>query len=220
MAADEREGFEAMRRGRIRYSEAELKFIEKTATIPRRQAHAAFCELFGRTDVSLLSYRVLCQRRGWLTGRPGPFRKGNVPYNKGMKMPEDSRSGFRKGELNGRSAQNYKPVGAERQAPHGYIERKVHDGLPKASRWRRAHLIDWEAENGPVPEGHCLKCLDGDKTNTAPSNWICIPRAMLPRLSGLCGVAYDDAPAQLKPVILATAKLEYRARERSRSSRS
>jgi hypothetical protein len=31
---------------------------------------------------------------------------------------------------------------------------------------------------------------------------------MLPRLAGRWGIAYDDAPEELKPSILATAKLD------------
>jgi hypothetical protein len=29
-----------------------------------------------------------------------------------------------------------------------------------------------------------LKCLDGNKQNTDPSNWEAVPRALLPRLAG------------------------------------
>lgn len=58
-----------------------------------------------------------------------------------------------------------------------------------------------------------LKCLDGDKLNCAPSNWIAVPQGMLPRLNGNSGRDYDKAPAELKPTILAIAKLEHKARE-------
>lgn len=95
----------------------------------------------------------------------------------------------------------------------GYRERKVNDDLPLQRRWRAVHLVEWEAINGPLPAGHALKCLDGDKTNTAPSNWQLIPRALLPRLNGRFGRDYDHAPAELKPTIMATAKLEHRLRE-------
>lgn len=60
----------------------------------------------------------------------------------------------------------------------------------------------------------CLKCLSDDKTNCDPSNWELIPRALLPRLNGRFGRNYDDASPELKPVILAVAKLEHQARER------
>lgn len=195
----------------IRYADDELDFIEKTSTLPRREAHAAFCALFGRTDVSLNNYKALCARMGWLTGRTGQFDAGHVPANKGKKMPfneNSARTRFKKGHRGGRAAENYKPIGTERLSKEGYMERKIHDGLPLQSRWRGVHMIEWEALNGPIPDGHCLKCIDGNKANTDPANWTCIPRAMLPRLIGRHGIAYDDAPATLKPIIMAHAKLE------------
>lgn len=66
----------------------------------------------------------------------------------------------------------------------------------------------WEQANGPVPEGHALKCLDGNRLNTDPSNWTAVPRALLPRLNGRHGRRYDQAPDELKPVIMATARLK------------
>ena len=211
-----------MRQHWTRYTDEELGFIEALASLPRRRAHAAFCELFGRTDVSLTNFKALCVRRGWHTGRTGRFEKGLTPHNKGRKMPynaNNARTQFKKGCLSGKASMNYKPIGAERLSQYGYIERKVHDGRPVKSRWRLAHLINWEAENGPVADGHRLKCLDGDKTNTAPSNWICVPLTMMPRLNGMWCIGYADAPAELKPIILATAKLEVQVREISRNRR-
>ncbi|MDO6503117.1 HNH endonuclease, partial [Shimia thalassica] len=65
----------------------------------------------------------------------------------------------------------------------------------------------------PLPTGMCLKALDGDKTNTDPSNWKMIPRALLPRLNGRFGRDYENAAPEVKPLILATAHLEHAARE-------
>jgi hypothetical protein len=65
-----------------------------------------------------------------------------------------------------------------------------------------------------VPGGYALKCLDGNKLNTDPGNWEAVPRALLPRLNGKSGRNYDRAPDELKPTIMAVAKLEQRVRER------
>ena len=65
-----------------------------------------------------------------------------------------------------------------------------------------------------MPDGHCLKCLDGDKTNTDPSNWEAIPRALLPRLSGGRWYRpYASFEPEVRPTVLAAAKLEHKARE-------
>ena len=89
--------------------------------------------------------------------------------------------------------------------------------MPFQRRWRGVHLIRWEEANGPLPPGHCLKCLDGDKLNTAPKNWACVPRALLPRLIGGNRhrnlLPFDEAPPELRPILLATARLEHAARE-------
>lgn len=57
-----------------------------------------------------------------------------------------------------------------------------------------------------MPDGHILKCLDGDRRNTAPSNWSALPKGMVPKLSLKRG--FEDAPAELKPVILTLTRLE------------
>lgn len=200
----------------IPYSAAELAWIKAHSTDPRAEMHAAFCTKFGRPDVSLININSLCKRKGWLTGRTGKFRAGKTPPNKGKSMPYNANSAatqFKKGGRTGRANDLYKPIGTERVSKDGYRERKIHDGLPRQSRWRAVHLVEWEAINGPVPADHCLKCLDGDRTNTAPENWQPIPRAMLPRLNGRrWSRGYDTAPNQLKPAIMAVTKLEHAAK--------
>lgn len=197
----------------IRYTAQELQWIEAHATLPRAQMHRLFVETFGRTDVSQANLHALCKRRRWLTGRTGQFHPGQEPPNKGKPMPYHPNSAatrFKKGERRGWAAENWKPIGTERVTEDGYLERKVHDGLPLQSRWRAVHLIRWEELNGPIPDGHALKCLDGNRRNTDPANWTAIARALLPRLNGR---DYDSAPAQLKPTLMAVAKLEHAARE-------
>lgn len=201
----------------IPYSEAELAWLKERATLPRRELHEWFCVQFERKDVSLTNLKALMKRKGWMTGRTGCFPVGHVPQNKGQKMPFNENSAktqFKKGHRGGRALERYKPIGTERLSKEGYIERKIHDGMPLQSRWRAVHLIRWEEANGPVPDGHCLKCIDGDKANTAPSNWLAIPRALLPRLNGRwTDLKYDDAEPEIKPYILAAARLQHAARQ-------
>jgi hypothetical protein len=164
---------------------------------------------------------------GSTNGRQGAgtrFPKGHVPANKGVVRGRGwapgrmSEGQFRKGERRGVAVHLYKPIGTERVSKDGYRERKIHDGMPLQSRWRAVHLVEWEAINGPIPKGYALKSLDGDKTNVDPSNWTLVPRALLPRLNGIYGRGYDQAPAELKPTIMAVAKLEHAARTQERSA--
>ncbi|WWT39568.1 HNH endonuclease [Microcystis phage Mae-JY02] len=200
----------------IHYSADELGWIKAMSDEPRRETHALFVEIWKRPDVSLSNLNSLCKRMGWMTGRTGQFVKGQPSHNagkKGLRYAGSEKGWFRKGERSGVAVKLYQPIGTERITKDGYRQRKVNDDMPLQRRWRMVQLIEWEAVNGPLPEGHVLKCLDGDKTNCAPSNWVSIPRAMLPRLNGRFGRDFDAAPAEVKPTLLAIAKLEHAARE-------
>ena len=206
-----------MKGRQIIYSAAELDWIEARQTEPRRDLHAQFVAQFGRDDVSFENFKALCTRKGWKTGRTGCFPKGNVSHNKGKKgvcAPGTEKGWFKKGQLSGRAAKVVKPIGTERVAKGGYLQRKVNNDMPFQRRWKFIHAINWEAVNGPIPKGHALKCRDGNRQNTDPDNWVLVPRALLPRLAGAKkGINYDNAPAELRPALLATAKLEHAIRE-------
>lgn len=205
----------------VRYSAEEMAWLEANRLMVISDYAQAFCATFGR-EVAAKNLHALRKRKGWKTGRTGCFEEGATPHNKGKpcepgrggRHPNARKTQFRKGHgRSGIAATIYKPIGTERLSKDGYRERKIHDGLPLQSRWRSVHLIEWEAINGPMPKGMALKCLNGDRLNTDPSNWELIPRALLPRLNGRFGRGYDEAPAELKPTILAVAKLEHRARK-------
>lgn len=205
----------------IEYSDAELFWIQDNAQRPRREAHAEFVELWDRPDVSLPNFNSLCKRMGWMTGRTGCFTKGQTPANKGKRMPynpNSARTQFKKGQ----EPHNTHHLGHERITPDGYVEVSVAERNPHTGYERRyvpKHRHLWQLANGPIPEGHRLKCLDGDKTNCDPSNWEAIPMALAPRLNGRFGRAYDAAPAELKPTIMAVAKLEHAARSKRGGSK-
>ena len=220
MIGKQREGGGEVRGSPIHYSDEELGWIKACSDMPRPETHALFVQVYNRPDVSLSNFNALCKRNGWLTGRTGRFVKGQVAHNAGKSFcPAGIEKGwFKAGERRGVATKLYRPIGTERVSKDGYRERKVNDDLPLQRRWRAVHVIEWEAINGPLPVGHCLKCLDGDRLNTDPANWVCIPRAVLPRLNGRFGRDYDNAPAELKPTILAVARLEHAARE-ARGSR-
>lgn len=208
----------------IPYSAAELVFIQSVSQWPRADALAAFSQKFRRDDVSLQNFNALCKRKGWLTGRTGCFAQGAAPHNKGKPCPPGKggnhpnarRTQFRAGERSGVAVKLWKPIGTERITADGYIERKVNNDLPLQRRWKPVQLINWEASNGPLSAGHILKCLDGNRQNTDPRNWEAIPRALLPVLNGgrfKTRMAFDEAPAELKPTVMAIAKLRHRAKE-------
>jgi len=204
-----------MRGSIIPYTEAELAWIKGHRDLPRRQTHAEFVVRFNRSDVSLINFNSLCKRNGWLTGRTGRYQPGIPPHNKGLRMAYNANSAATRFKP-GQTPANYRGPGHESIDKDGYVwivtdATNPHTGA--ATNRVMKHRWLWEQAHGPIPKGHVLKCLDGDKSNCAPANWALIDRALLPRLNGRFGRNYDTAPADLKPVIMATAKLEHKARE-------
>lgn len=215
----------------ITYSAAEKAWLYDNRLLPIGKFHAAFCATFTRDDVSAANLHALRKRNGWKTGRTGQFAKGSQPHNKGVRCPEGvggrhpnaCKTQFQKGNRTGRANENYQPIGTERVTEDGYRERKIHDRLPMQSRWQLVQRLEWEAAHGPVPAGYALKCLDGNKLNCDPSNWSLVSRGVLARLNGgrhKKRLAFDAAPAELKPTVMALAKLEQGLHEISRPKRN
>lgn len=195
----------------------ERAWIEARQDWPRRDLHAAFCAFWLRRDVRLGAFKSFCKREGLVTGRSGCFAPGAVPPNKGKPMAPEVKAKcaatmFGQGNL----PHNTRGPGHERICKtDGYVilivaETNPHTGA--ATRPVQKHRWLWEQANGPVPEGMRLKCLDGDKTNTDPANWEALPMALGPRLNGRFGRGYDAAEPEVKPLIMAIAKLEHAAR--------
>lgn len=207
----------------IPYSAAEMAWLEANRDMVIGDYHRAFVAVFSRADVGAANLHALRKRRGWRTGRTGHFAKGQASPNKGKRCdpgtggrhPNAQRTQFKKGNI----SHTYRGPGHERiDSKDGYVVLIVEETNPwtgAATRPVHKHRWLWERANGPLPDGHVLKCLDGNKANTDPSNWEAIPRAVLSRLNGgphRKVMTYDEAPAELKPAVLAVAKLDHKAR--------
>ena len=196
------------------YSKEELAWIKRRRRKrPQRELHAEFVERFGHA-VSFGAFKAISKNRGWRTGRDARFKKGAAPANKGKRMPynaNSARAWFKKGQL----PANTKFAGHERINKDGYVEISINETNPHTGFERRyvhKHRWLWERLYGAIPKDMVLKCK-GDRRDPDPSNWELVPRALLPRLNGKSGRHYDHAPADLKPTIMAIAKLEQRLRE-------
>jgi hypothetical protein len=198
------------------FSVAETAWLKANATLSRNQVAAAFATAFGRTDVTAGQIIGWRKRNQVKTGRTGRFPKGNAPPNKGRKgyvAPGSEKGWFSKG----RAPHNARPIGYETVNSYGYVLICVHRPNPfrpdQPTHMAFKHRELWEAQNGPMPKGHALKCLDGNKLNCDPANWEAIPKGLLPRLNGKSRRDYDHAPAEVKPTIMAVAKLEHAAQQ-------
>jgi len=211
-----------MRGHHIRYSADERQWLKANCHLPIGDYHRRFNATFAR-DVAAQNLHALRVREGWKTGRTGQFTPGQTPANKGKPCPDGvggrhpnaRATQFKPGHgRTGFAVDLYKPIGTERISKDGYLERKIHDGRPLQTRWRGVHLINWEAANGPLPKGGCLKSRDGDKTNLDPANWMLIDRAILPTLNGgrhKTQPAYDQASPELRPALLMLARVKVKA---------
>lgn len=219
-----RKGWSAGPEGRRRnvgksfiFTQDQVDWFHANAALSRAVVGAAFLAAFPGSAITAAQIINWRKNHKVATGRTGRFEKGQEPPNKGKPMAPEvrakcARTMFAKGNL----PHNTKHLGHERLSKDGYVEVSVDQVNPHTGYGRRyvqKHRWLWEKANGPVPEGHRLKCLDGDKTNCDPANWEALPMALAPRLNGRFGRGYDEAPAELKPTIMAIAKLEHRARE-------
>ena len=218
-----RKGWSAGRAGRRRqqgvsriFTEEQIDWLKKNASLSRADVLEAFLKVFPAADITTEQIVSFRKRAKLKTGRDGKFKSGNTSWNKGKKIgshPNSRSSQFKKGM----TPYNLLPIGFERITEDGYVEIKVEEINPYTgapTRFVQKHRYLWEQAHGKVPDGYALKCLDGDRSNTDPSNWEAVPRGLLPRLNGKCGRNYDQAPREVQPVILATAKLEHALKEK------
>jgi len=124
-----------------------------------------------KTDAFLHSPE--CNRLNGISGYKYRFKKGQIPPNKGLPMSDALREKVKHTWFpKGYEPPNTKYDGYERISKDGYREVRVSKG-----KFVALHRKNWEAQNGPIPEGMIMKSIDGDPTNCDPANWYLINRA-------------------------------------------
>lgn len=151
------------------------------------------------------------KNHGVLSGRTGCFEQGIKPWNTGTKGLMKVNSGsFKKGD---RPA-NEKTLGSERICPKDdYVLIKVAEKNPytKAkTRYKHKHIVIWEQLHGPVPNGHVVTFVDGDKRNFDPSNLRLIDRNLLCRFNK---AKVNDLPTELIPTMKNIVELNVRIQQ-------
>ena len=120
-------------------------------------------------------------RRGYHLGWEHRFKKGAAPHNKGLRRPGWGPGRMKETQFKkGNTPFHARPLGSERIAKDGYIERKIAETGTKRD-WKGVHILAWETANGPVPDGHAVVFKDGNKQNTVIENLELISRADLMR---------------------------------------
>ncbi|MXQ48138.1 HNH endonuclease [Streptococcus pneumoniae] len=110
------------------------------------------------------------------SGLTGHFPKGHTPANKGKKYPGMTNSGqFKKGS----KPINWVPVGTIRYTTDGYPKIKI----AEPNIWKQMHRKVWEEHYGPIPSGHSVVFLNGDKTNWNITNLACLSNNEVARMN-------------------------------------
>jgi HNH endonuclease len=201
-----RKGKERLQPDRSMYSKEMIEFLRKGY---RKHSLADLTSVFNARfglGLSSIQIRTALNNRGINSGRTGHFVKGHKSWNKDTKgLTHRNKTSFRLGNR----PPNRKPLWSERiDSRDGYILMKVPERNPYTqtkTRYKLKHVYLWEREHGPVPEGFVVAFKDGNKLHCEPENLMLISRAELLVLNAH---HYDDAPEELKPSILALAKLE------------
>ena len=107
------------------------------------------------------------------------------------------------------------PLGAERPGSDGYTLVKVApDPVTPQSKdnWRLKHVVVWEREFGPVPQGCSIWFGDRDKSNFDPANLVAVPRSVQTKVHQ---IGYSDAESLRAAVALAQLEAGVRNAEHS-----
>ena len=165
------------------YTEEQKQFLrDNVKGITLKELTKRFNERFGtnKSENSIRCQKTKLHLYSGITG--GQFKKGDVPANKGKKMSAEQyerckATMFKKGTR----PKNYDSVGTEKQASDGYIYIKISDktNVPKKENWKQKHKLLWEKHHGPVPAGHKLIFLDGNKMNITLENLALVTDAEL-----------------------------------------
>ena len=190
---------------RFTYSAEHLDFLrEQYRDLSLAELTHAFNDRF-RLARPQSSIRAALRNHGIRSGRTGQFKKNQEPWNLGKKgyMGANATS-FKAGNL----PHNKKRLWSERIGKDGYIEisvpeRNPHTGHP--TRYKHKHVWLWECAHGKIPKGHAIIFSDGDKRNFAPDNLVSVTRT---ELLALNLHSYKNQPEELKPTVMALAKLE------------
>jgi hypothetical protein len=136
-------------------------------------------------------------------GQKTRFKKGQTPYNKGKKMPQNvyqkaKRTMFRKGNL----PHNTKADGVLTTRTDKNGTKRPWIRLAKG-KWQEMKNYVWEQANGPIPKGHCVAVKDGNPFNYDLKNLLCITQA-----ENMQRNTIHNYPEEIKSTIRTLSKLK------------
>jgi hypothetical protein len=165
------------------YTKAEIHFIERT--VPGRsyeETRQLFNERFG-TSLTFGQIQRVLHRLGLKNGRVmrfGPDRPSPSKGKKGIIPP-----GFQKWRESGGKNSNERPVGDEIINYFGHIMVKTTKG------WKPRRVVIWEETYGPIPEGHVIILVNGNKSDMSLDNMFMVSKRELAMMNRF-GLIYPE----------------------------
>lgn len=201
------------------YTPEKLAWLKENYPLMSVKELAAAFNAFFEAHHTVDAIKATLGRNGMVCGRSGLFESGNKPWNTGTKgqgLTGANTTSFKKGHV----PANHKPLWSERVcSKDGYVYISIPEQNPYtgfSTRYKQKHVWLWEQVNGPTPKGSAIIFRDGDIRNFDQANLLCITRKELLVLNSH---NYKTAPAELKPSILALARVEAEAGIRTRPGR-
>lgn len=157
------------------YSKEKVDFLkENVKGISLQELTDRFNKEFN-CDLSKEAISMMKRKLNLTSGIDTKFKKGQVSWNKGKKMSQETYEKlkptmFQKGNLS-----NARPVGDERVDADGYTYIKVE----QPNKWQLKHRVIWEKKYGKIPKGYNLIFADGNKQNFNLDNLILVSNSEL-----------------------------------------
>ena len=143
-------------------------------------------------------------------GQAHRFSSTQVPWNKGMKYQPGGRATEHQFKP-GNQPHTTVPVGTLRKTTDGYWKRKVLDDAPAGmarKNWVFLHVELWEQHHGPVPRGHAVVFINGNRDDLRIENLDCLPRRELMRRNSV-----HNLPKELVQVVRLKGALQRKINE-------
>lgn len=162
-------------------------------------------------------------QKGSQIGKDCRFKPGQIPPNKGKKMPgyapgRMAQTQFKKGQR----PRNTVPIGTIVKNTDGYLRIKVAD-VPESiagkggssTNWEFIHRQIWEAAHGPIAPGHRIWWKDGNHDNNALENL-----ELLTDEEHMRRTTIHNLPPELKDTIQLAGRVKRAIRKRVKNDAS
>ncbi|MBQ8358629.1 MAG: HNH endonuclease [Oscillospiraceae bacterium] len=124
---------------------------------------------------------------------------------------------YRKHGLKSGVASRYVPIGTLIFRKGEWYYEKVADGPDPNKNWKSKHIMVWEEAHGPVPEGHMVIFLDGDRRHYQLENLALCPYDVGLEMNHK-NLRFDNAQLTETGMLIAKVNLQARRRQKKRGA--